>query len=167
MLSTTAEYAMRIMIALTEGPEGAMTSERISRIAHIPTDYAVKVLQLLGRSNLVKAQRGRGGGFRLACDPAVTTLYDVVNAIDPLVRITKCPLDREMHATGLCPLHKCIDDVMGKLEAELRAMTLRNVVDDAEGSALCMPPSGEEMLPVTGRQPRPRQGARNSEGKSA
>jgi Rrf2 family protein len=153
---------MRIMIALTEGPGGAMTSENISRIAHIPTDYAVKVLQLLGRAGLVKAQRGRGGGFRLDCDPAVTTLYDVVNAIDPLVRITRCPLDREVHAAGLCPLHKCIDDVMGQLEDALRAMPLKGVVDSAEGSALCMPPPGVEMPPVSGRQPRTKQGAQDS-----
>ena len=63
MLSTTAEYALRIMIALSEAPAGAVTSEKISRITQVPTDYAVKVLQQLGRAGLVKAQRGRGGGF--------------------------------------------------------------------------------------------------------
>ena len=58
MLSTTAEYALRIMIALTETKGGPSTSESIARATQVPSDYAVKVLQMLGRANLVRAQRG-------------------------------------------------------------------------------------------------------------
>ena len=137
MLSTTAEYALRIMVTLTESDAPSVTSEKIARRAHVPTDYAVKVLQLLGRANLVRAQRGRGGGFRSICDPNVTNLLDVVNAIDPLKRITHCPLDRAEHSEALCPLHQPIDDVMAQLENSLRAMTLNAVVSDAPGGALC------------------------------
>jgi Rrf2 family nitric oxide-sensitive transcriptional repressor len=137
MLSRTAEYALRIMIALTESPEGSLTSYRISRNTQVPTDYAVKVLQLLGKSGLVHAQRGRGGGFRMTCDPRKTSLMDVVNAIDPLERIHRCPLERESHGSSLCPLHQSIDSVIALLQDQLTRMTLQGVVDEAPGSALC------------------------------
>ena len=63
-----------------------MTSDRIASLTGVPTDYSVEVLQMLARAGLVKAQRGRGGGFRIECDPDTTTLLDVINAIDPLER---------------------------------------------------------------------------------
>ena len=75
----------------------------------------------------------------MTCDPAVTTLLDVVTAIDPLKRMTECPLGREAHSGGLCPLHHRIDEVMGILETSLRSMTLQSVIDGAEGPALCLP----------------------------
>jgi len=143
MLSTTAEYALRIMVTLTEAEAPSVTSEKIARRAHVPTDYAVKVLQLLGRANLVRAQRGRGGGFRSICDPSQTSLLDVVNAIDPLKRITHCPLDRAEHSDALCPLHQAIDDVMAQLENSLRAMSLSAVVSASPDGALCKPKENE------------------------
>jgi Rrf2 family protein len=139
LLSTTAEYALRIMIALTESSRPSMTSEKIAAATWVPSDYAIKVLQLLGRAGLVRAQRGRGGGFRMICDPRKTTLLDVVNTIEPMKRCTKCPLERESHSGSLCPLHQCIDDVAALLEGTLRSMTLQRVVDEADGRAVCGP----------------------------
>jgi Rrf2 family protein len=137
MLSSTAEYALRIMIALTEGMGGPLTSERIAKTTQVPTDYAVKVLQMLGRARLVRAQRGRGGGFQLSCDPTKTSLLDVVNAIDPLQRIDSCPLSKVEHRGELCPLHKRIDEVTGLLESSFAKMTLMSVVEESPGSTLC------------------------------
>ncbi len=138
MLSNTAEYALRIMICLSE--EGAaMTSEEIAKATKVPGDYAVKILQWLGRAKLVHGQRGRGGGFRLSCDPRRTTLLDVVNVIDPLERITECPLGREAHRSALCPLHSRLDEVIGMLTESLGGMTIKSVIDGQSGPALCPP----------------------------
>jgi Rrf2 family protein len=139
VLSNTAEYALRIMITLTETADDPLTSERISEITRVPGDYAVKVLQWLGRAGMVHGQRGRKGGFRLAADPTKTTLLDVVNVIDPLERIPSCPLGRESHESGLCPLHSRLDEVVGILIDSLGRMTLQSVVDGTEGPALCRP----------------------------
>ncbi len=137
MLSTTVEYALRIMIFLTESQDGSATSGVIAEATKVPADYTIKVLQWLGRANMVRGQRGRRGGFRLDCDPQETSLLDVVNAIDPLERITKCPLGRESHRSLLCPLHSRLDDVIALLQESLEEMTLQGVVDGGRGPALC------------------------------
>ncbi len=138
MLSNTAEYALRIVIALTEADSKSMTSEQIAKATSVPPDYAVKVLQWLGRAHLVKGRRGRGGGFWLNCDPQTTTLLDVVNTIDPLERIEECPLSRTDHKVeGLCPLHKCLDGIVALLIDSLQSLTLSGVVDGSDGPALC------------------------------
>ncbi len=140
MLSTTAEYALRIMIHLTESNGEQLTSESIARATKVPADYTVKVLQWLGRARMVQGQRGRRGGFRLECDPNRTTLLDVVNVIDPLERIVDCPLGRESHKSKLCPLHSRIDEVIALLQGSLGQMTLQSVIDGTRGPTLCQPP---------------------------
>lgn len=155
MLSTTAEYALRIMIALTQSGKDSLTSEAIATAAQIPPDYAVKVLQALARAELVRAQRGRGGGFALTCDPSRTTMLDVVTAIDPLKRIRTCPLERESHRGALCPLHQCVDDVLALLESNLRSMTLQGMVDTAGGSAICALEDDDGGAHEAGRQRDP------------
>jgi len=139
LLSNTAEYALRIMITLTEADDDPLTSEQIAEQTRVPADYAVKVLQWLGRAQMVRGQRGRKGGFKIFCDPNKTTLLDVVNVIDPLERIESCPLGRSAHQEGLCPLHSRLDDVIAILMDSLSQMTLQSVVDGQEGPAMCRP----------------------------
>lgn len=141
MLSTTAEYALRIMIHLAEANGEQCTSEEISQATMVPGDYAVKVLQWLGKEGLVLGHRGRRGGFRLDCNPKKTTLLDVVTVIDPLERIHECPLGREAHKSALCPLHQRIDDVIGMLIDTLGSMTLTSVIEGSPGPTLCAPDS--------------------------
>ncbi len=62
MLSTTAEYALRIMIFLTESPDGSATSDVIAEETKVPAGYTIKVLQWLGRANMVRGQ--------LVCHPS-------------------------------------------------------------------------------------------------
>ncbi|NOG54969.1 MAG: Rrf2 family transcriptional regulator [Planctomycetes bacterium] len=155
MLSTTSEYALRIMIALTEAGGDSMTTEQIGNFTNVPVDYAGKVLQWLGRAQLVRGRRGRGGGFKLSCDPNATSLLDIVNVIDPLQRITSCPLERDQHKDKLCALHRRIDEVIAQLEDSLRSMTLTSVVEEGDGEpSLCQPSNngGESQPGVSNRE---------------
>ena len=93
---------------------------------------------MLARANLVRAQRGRGGGFHIDCDPRTTTLLDVVNAINPLVRITSCSFYHGSNDKKLCPLHAHLDEITVLLQNHLRNMTLQSVIDGSTGPALCM-----------------------------
>jgi Rrf2 family protein len=125
------------MIYLTEHKDDSATAIDIAKATLVPPGYTVKVLQQLGRAGLSKGQRGRNGGFTLACDPFQVTLLEVVNAIDPLERITTCPLGRSDHQHTLCPLHKQIDHAIGELVQNLSSMSLQNVIEDCDGSSLC------------------------------
>jgi len=172
LLSTTAEYALRIMILLTESDGESLTTTAIAESTRVPADYAVKVLQLLGRSGLVHGQRGRGGGFVLDCDARTTTLLDVVDAIDPLERITVCPLGRVAHRKQLCPLHSRLDEVIGLLQESLGAMSLRSVVEGRRGPALCQPAGTRLTVSIAGStragaRPKTRRGAKKKKKKKS
>lgn len=61
-------------------------------------------------------------------------MLDVVNAVDPFTRITKCPLGNPAHVK-LCPLHRRIDDAMNTIERQFRDTTLAEVLADARAPA--------------------------------
>jgi Rrf2 family protein len=101
----------------------------------IPFDYVSKVMQCLARAGLVEAQRGKLGGFRLARAGARITLLDVINAVDPIRRITRCPLRLEQHRRVLCPLHRKLDQALSAIEREFRQTSISDLIDVSAGKA--------------------------------
>jgi Rrf2 family protein len=159
MFSKTAEYALRALVYLAaaddegEGAAAApeaprrppQTVEQIAESTQVPAGYLAKVLQSLTRAGLVASQRGIGGGFRLARAPGAITVYEAVEAVDPIPRIRECPLGLERHSGGrLCPLHRGLDDAMCLIEEQFRATTLAQLVED--------PPAMDLSRQVAGAQ---------------
>src|SRR5688572_3492521 len=100
MISLTAEYALRAMVHLAASADNP--SQNVGQIAaatRVPAGYLSKVLQSLSRAGLIVSQRGLGGGFRLAQSPKNTSIYEVIQAVDPIQRILTCPLGLEAHST--------------------------------------------------------------------
>jgi Rrf2 family protein len=103
-----------------------------------------KVLQALGRAGLVRSRRGLGGGFELTRSAEKITVYDVVQAVDPVQRIRTCPLGLAAHGVRLCPLHKRLDDAMRMVEEAFRKSTLAEVLAEPSSSKpLCNFPEGK------------------------
>jgi Rrf2 family protein len=138
MLSQTAEYAMRAVVCLADRAPAPQTSDQLAEATQVPGHYLSKVLQLLCREDLLRSQRGLGGGFTLARDPETMTLLDVINVVEPIRRIHTCPLDIAAHGSSLCPLHRRLDDVLAKIEETFADATLAQIVAGRKGSVpLC------------------------------
>lgn len=153
LISRTSEYALRAMIWLIQEPLLSQTTRQIAEGTRTPPDYVSKVLQALSRARLVRSQRGLGGGFQLACDPARITVLEVINAVDPLERIHTCPLGLKAHGTNLCPLHCGLNEVVDQMEATFAQTKLSELLNTKSSSI----PLGIK-LPIrrrpTGRQTR-------------
>jgi len=135
VISQTAEYALRAMVFLAM-QKAAVTSQDIAATTKVPPGYLSKLMQQLVKSKLVNSQRGIGGGFVLSRKPAEISILDVVNAVDPIERITTCPLDIKSHGLNLCPLHKRLSAAAHQVELAFAQSTLAELVDEA-ASPLC------------------------------
>jgi Rrf2 family protein len=123
MFSQTVEYALRAMMCLAEREGAPVTAERIALQTRVPAGYLSKVMRDLVVASLVSSFRGPGGGFVLARGAADISILDVVNAVDPIRRIQKCPIDDPNHAE-LCPLHRHLDDALENIERVFAGTTL-------------------------------------------
>lgn len=128
MFSQTTEYALRAMVYLTEHFGTACGSEQISVATQVPKPYLSKILRDLVVGELISSTRGPHGGFLMTRSPDQITILDVVSAVDPIKRITACPLGRPDHK-ALCPLHRQMDAAIAHVEASLRSTTLKQLVE--------------------------------------
>ena len=133
MFSQTAEYALRAAVFLADEPAERHTARDIAHAMDIPVDYVSKVMQCLARAGLVEAQRGKLGGFRLTRAAGRISLLDVVNAVDPIRRISACPLRLEQHKRVLCPLHRKLDDALAGIESQFRQTSIGDLVGVTNG----------------------------------
>lgn len=137
MLSSTSEYALRIMAILSQQkPDSFLKGDEIAKEAKVPAAYLAKILQSLNKAGLVTAQKGIGGGYILSKPSNQISLFDIVNAVDPFKRITKCPLGIPNHTT-LCPLHKKLDDAYGNFQKIFKSCSLNDFANQ-EQPVLCL-----------------------------
>src|SRR4051794_30158307 len=148
MISKTVEYALRAMVHLADKYGTPQTSQQIAEVTKVAGPYLSKVMKNLAKAKLLHSQRGLHGGFSLVRDPSKITIWDVVDAVEPLQRIRSCPLDLAAHRTKLCPLHKRLDDALASVEKAFRQTTLAEVLADPSTSRpLCdFPKKGAKQL---------------------
>lgn len=130
MISRTAEYALRAIVCLADQEGRPLTTQQIAELTQVPAGYLSKVLQALGRGELVVSQRGLHGGFTLGRSSAEISVLDVVNAVDPIERIRKCPLGVKAHSGSLCPLHRRLDSAMEMVERAFAETTIAELLAD-------------------------------------
>jgi len=138
LLSEAAEYGLRAVVWLARQDNGPWTTEQIAAGTKATTGYLARVLQRLGRADIVRGRRGVAGGFVLARDPGELTILEVIDAVDPLERLDGCPLGLAEHAEGLCALHAHIDHAIAQLREAFGATTVAQIVSEPEErSPLC------------------------------
>lgn len=136
MISQTAEYALRAIVWLARDPAMLFGTARIARATHVPAGYLSHVLQALARAGLVESSPGRSGGFRLRRSRRKISVLDVVNAVDPVERIVRCPLGRKSHRGRLCPLHRKLDEATAMMERAFAETPIAAILDEESPSAV-------------------------------
>ena len=87
-ISAKEDYALRAALQLAIANGGPLTREEIAQSQEIPNAFLQNILIELRKAELVEAQRGRDGGFRLARPAASISVADVVRAVSgPLATI--------------------------------------------------------------------------------
>lgn len=87
------DYACRILQAAYRNGEAYMSVSEIADQQGIPYAFARSIQHDLVKSGLIKTVRGARGGLVLDCDPASTTMLDVLESIQGPVSISACVLD--------------------------------------------------------------------------
>ncbi len=108
MLSNTAEYALRALVQLARAQGQAILGRDLSELADVPANYLSKILLDLKRAGIVTAERGTGGGYRLARPARKVRLVEVVEIFDQARARPRCLLaaERECSDARSCSAHE-------------------------------------------------------------
>jgi Rrf2 family nitric oxide-sensitive transcriptional repressor len=121
-LTLHADYSLRVLLYLAENRERAVSTREISSAYQISRNHLVRVVASLHEHGFVKVTEGRGGGVKLARDPAAINLSQVVRATEPNFRIVEC-FEPETNTCPIVPacrlrgvLAKALDQFMAVLD---------------------------------------------------
>lgn len=147
-VSQTAEYALRAVVWLAQNPGEPQTTQQLADGTRVSVSYLPKVLQPLGRAGILSSQRGINGGYTLSRDPEELSVLEIISCVDPIQRITSCPLKLRTHTGALCPLHRLLDDAIAHNERLYRETTIATLLRRDTGlKPLC--DSEPEVVSIT------------------
>lgn len=95
------DYAVLVLSDLLRPEaEAACAAPDVASRTRIPQPTVSKVLKLLARGGLVRSERGKNGGYRLARAPDAITVADIVDTVEGPIAVTEC----STVARGCCDL---------------------------------------------------------------
>ncbi len=103
-LCKSSDYATLMMVFLSQHADCVLSSTEIARRLAISQSMVVKLLKRLSRAHLLVAERGHGGGYRLARKPEQISLADVICAVEEIA-VTECSKQQSTcQLEAHCPL---------------------------------------------------------------
>ncbi|MEO9773928.1 Rrf2 family transcriptional regulator [Roseibium sp.] len=88
-LSQASDFALRILMAAGQS-DAPQTVDKLTAQLGLAKSHVMKIVALLARAGYLETTRGRGGGIRLARQPAEIRLGDVVRLIEPDLGVVAC-----------------------------------------------------------------------------
>jgi len=128
MISKTAEYALRAVTCMAGQAGHPMSADALADKTKVPRRYLTRVLQDLCASGMAQSRSGPGGGYELIVAAKKLTVLDVINTVEQIERIKKCPLGLKGHKK-LCPLHAALDRAYAATEKAFAGVTIEELMD--------------------------------------
>jgi Rrf2 family nitric oxide-sensitive transcriptional repressor len=129
-VSLHSDYSFRVLIYLALHGEGLSQIKPIAESFGISEHHLIKVVQNLVKFGYVASYRGRGGGIKLAMEPAKINLGQVFRHTEPNLKLLSCfdPSIKECRIAGFCDLQGVFDAALRAFLRELDHVTLEDVI---------------------------------------
>ena len=129
-LSTFSDYSLRVLMYLAQQGDRLATIEEIASAYGISRSHLMKVVHQLALGGTVETVRGKGGGLRLALDPAQIRLGQVLRQTEGEGPIVECLSGEPARCriTPVCKLPALLTRAFDALYAELDRHTLADLV---------------------------------------
>ena len=89
-ITRLSDYAVAILGQLANSEVAVHTAKDLAARSGLPAPVVSKILKNLARSKLVASQRGVQGGYRMAREPSLVSVADVIEAVEGPVALTEC-----------------------------------------------------------------------------
>lgn len=134
-LSQTTGYAIKALSCIAGDCEVKQIRD-IAKCTDIPVSYLAKVIQRLGRSDIIDSKRGNKGGVWLTRKPENISLLEISEAVDGEEPFTSCLLGLDSCSDArACPTHEFWKPVRMEIRSQLENTTLADVLAFENGRA--------------------------------
>jgi Rrf2 family nitric oxide-sensitive transcriptional repressor len=138
MITREVDYAIRAVLYLsTQDRSRLVATSELAEEMVVPYRFLRRIVQKLVDGGLVEAQRGKGGGVRLARSCREISLFDVLQTVDPKALCVNACLNGRADAcvrSPFCTVRQHLGSIQERLGGELRGITFE-VLQGAPGTA--------------------------------
>jgi len=129
-LTTFTDYCLRTLIFVALKGEELATIDEIAERHRINRNHLVKVVFRLGQLGYLDTMRGKGGGIRLAKDPATIKLGILVRQTEEDLALVECFQERDHFCViePACVLRKALHQALDAFFRVLDGYTLADLV---------------------------------------
>ncbi len=131
MISNTCKYGIRavLYIAVNGKDNNKIGIKKIAEDLELPGPFLGKIMQSLAKNKLLNSIKGPHGGFSLAKDADLISLYDIVSIIDGTDVFDECLIgvkicENNPEHTDLCPFMEKSHDVRTQLKKTFKDQSI-------------------------------------------
>jgi Rrf2 family protein len=138
-VSLKADYAIRASLVLASSSTGPVKVESIARAQGIPLKFLSNIMTELKLAQIVRSHRGTEGGYELARPASVTTLADVIRAVEgPLANVHDLRPEELEYPKPAESLRLIWVAVRASLRSVLEAVTLADLLEGTIPSSVAV-----------------------------
>ncbi|MDG1120513.1 MAG: Rrf2 family transcriptional regulator [SAR86 cluster bacterium] len=148
-LTTKGKYAVTAMLdlAIQENEEASLS--KISEVAYrqsIPAPYLEQIFNYLRKAEILTAERGPKGGFKLARSSKEIMIGEIINAVERNMDATQCSGEGICNDGSKCLAHNFWMEFNDSVNDFLMTKSLDDVISNRRGSVKLK----DELLIATG-----------------
>ncbi len=136
MFSTKGRYALRVMVELaTHNKEELTPLKTIAENQGISLKYLESIMSVLSKADMVVAQHGKHGGYRLSRDPQFYTVGEILTLLDGSASPVECLAKDENDCPNakVCPTLPMWRELDELVSGYLNSKTLLDLVSKEAG----------------------------------
>ncbi len=129
-ISTRTRYAARAMAELAMDANGPVSVREVAGRQQISSKYLEHIFKTLTAAGLLRAVRGKSGGYRLARPAETITLRDLFEILEGAIAPVECVDDPECCPRGnACPTHDTWVELKEAIHGVLERTTIQQLAE--------------------------------------
>lgn len=148
-LTTKGKYAVTAMLDLAVQESEEASLSKISEVAYrqsIPAPYLEQIFNYLRKAEILTAERGPKGGFKLARSSKEIMIGEIINAVERNMDATQCSGEGICNDGSKCLAHNFWMEFNDSVNDFLMTKSLDDVIANRRGSVK----PKDELLIATG-----------------
>lgn len=133
LMTRDTDYAVRALLAIAGGGREVVSVAELTRSLKTPYPFLRKILQALRRRNVLRAYKGKGGGFQLVLPPEKIFLLDLMKIFQGPLKLNECMFKKKVcPERKTCFLNKRISMIEKNVIAQLEGITISFLLKQAD-----------------------------------
>lgn len=129
LVNKNIHYAIKALLYFSGKPQEVISARGLAIELKIRRPFLRKILQVLSKYQMLKSQKGKGGGFILNAEPHKLRIIDVMNIFQVDANIINCIFGKEVcQQANTCLLRKRLKNIEDNLRKEFNTITIATLL---------------------------------------